>query len=94
MYNTADTPGGPERGSWKMHRKEEWELEDYVTENGERPIRTFLSGLEEQDRVNAAALIRLLKERGNSLKFPHSKPLGGGLFELRNSWFAQIKNWF
>lgn len=33
--------------------------------------------------VEAVALIKLLEERGNTLRRPHSASLGGGLFELR-----------
>jgi Phage derived protein Gp49-like (DUF891) len=32
---------------------------------------------------DALALLKLLAAQGNALKMPHSKPLGGGLFELR-----------
>jgi hypothetical protein len=60
-----------------------WKIEEYRTEQGESPIRVFLSGLEGQPRVNALALIQLARERGNTLRLPHSKLLGEGLHELR-----------
>jgi hypothetical protein len=60
-----------------------WTIEEYRTEQGESPIRVFLSGLEGQTRVDAFALIQLARERGNTLRLPHSKPLGEGLQELR-----------
>ena len=60
-----------------------WIIEDYATPSGERPVRTFIAGLAGRDRVEAFALIRLLEERGNTLRPPHSKFLGDGLFELR-----------
>ncbi|MGE0824330.1 MAG: type II toxin-antitoxin system RelE/ParE family toxin [Candidatus Binatia bacterium] len=63
--------------------KEPWILNEYVTEQGGSPLRDFLSGLEASDRVEAFALIQLARERGNTLRLPHSKALGNGLHELR-----------
>jgi hypothetical protein len=60
-----------------------WTLERFVLESGESPVQAFLDGLGGRDRVNALAVLKLLAERGNALKMPHSKPLGEGLFELR-----------
>jgi hypothetical protein len=60
-----------------------WVLDEYVTEQGKSLIREFLSRLEGQDRVEAFALLQLARERGNTLRFPHSKTLGEGLHELR-----------
>ena len=54
-----------------------------VEEEGKR-VRDFLSALDD-DRAfdEAAALIKLVRERGNTLREPRSKSLGDGLFELR-----------
>ena len=60
-----------------------WTIDDYTTVSGESPVRTFLSGLQERDKVEAFALIQLLSERGNTLRLPHSRSLGEGLNELR-----------
>jgi len=60
-----------------------WTIEDYTTANGDSPVRAFLAGLQGRDRVEAFALLQLLAERGDTLRLPHSRPLGGGLFELR-----------
>jgi hypothetical protein len=60
-----------------------WTLERFVLDSGESPVRTFLEGLGDRDRVDALAVVKLLAEEGNALKMPHSKPLGEGLFELR-----------
>jgi hypothetical protein len=56
-----------------------------MTAGGESPVRTFLSGLQGRDRIEAFALIKLLEERGNTLKLPRSRSLGEGLCELRGS---------
>jgi phage-related protein len=61
-----------------------WVVSDYRQANGHSPVRTFLSGLGDADLDRAAALVRLLGERGANLRAPHSKPLGQGLFELRD----------
>ena len=54
-----------------------------VEEHGTR-IRDFISALaDDRDFDDAAALIKLLGERGNALREPRSKALGDGLFELR-----------
>jgi hypothetical protein len=60
-----------------------WTIDDYTTVTGESPVRTFLSGLQGRDKVEAFALIQLLSERGNTLRLPHSRSLGEGLNELR-----------
>ena len=62
--------------------KELWTLDEYVTEQGESLIRTFLSGLEASDLVEAFGLIHLARERGNTLRLPHSKALG--------EWIARV----
>ena len=47
-------------------------------------MRHFISGLTDVRAFDeAAALIKLVRERGNRLRKPRSAPLGGGLFELR-----------
>jgi hypothetical protein len=60
-----------------------WTIDDYTTASGENPVRTFLSVLQDRDKVEAFALIQLLSERGNTLRLPHSRSLGEGLNELR-----------
>jgi hypothetical protein len=64
--------------------EERWTIDEYGAEQGTKsPIRVFLSTLKGQERVEAFALIQLARERGNTLRLPHSKPLGDGLHELR-----------
>jgi hypothetical protein len=53
------------------------------TIGGENPVKNFISGLSGRNLAEAEALIRLLQERGNTLRSRHSRPLGDGLFELR-----------
>lgn len=60
-----------------------WTAEDHVTAGGRSPMRKFISGLSGRELAAAKALVDLVKERGDQLRPPHSKALGGGLFELR-----------
>ena len=61
-----------------------WDIEEYVTANGETPALDFLRGLQGRPEAAAFALIELLAQRGNLLRRPQSGALGDGLFELRH----------
>jgi phage-related protein len=61
-----------------------WTFVFYQTPAGQRPAAAFVEQLPEPARAAAAALLLALRERGNQLRAPHSKPLGEGLFELRS----------
>ena len=65
-----------------------WSLRFYQTPGGERPAATFVEQLPEPARAEVAALLAVLRERGNLLRAPHSKALGDGLFELRSVKYA------
>ena len=62
-----------------------WTIDEYLTANGENLVLAFLSGLSGKAKAEAIALLKLLQERGNLLSMPHSRPLGGRLFELRRN---------
>lgn len=66
-----------------MTRQDRWVITEYRTAADESPIRDFIDGLERRDLADALALIKLVEERGNQLREPHSKALGDGLYELR-----------
>jgi hypothetical protein len=66
-----------------MQEQAPWTIDTHETERGEKPALAFLQSLEGRNRSEALALVRLLQERGNSLRRPHSRALGGGTFELR-----------
>ena len=61
----------------------DWKIDSYETENGEKPAALFLRSLGPQDSVDAASLLKSLREQGNALRRPNSASLGDGLFELR-----------
>jgi hypothetical protein len=58
-------------------------VEEYITPGGRNLALHFVTGLAGRNKAEAIALLELLEERGNTLGLPHSKALGGGLFELR-----------
>jgi hypothetical protein len=59
-------------------------MADWRVEDHEGRIRDFIGGLKNnRDFDEAAALIKLLAQRGNLIGEPRSKALGEGLFELR-----------
>ena len=56
----------------------------YQTPAGEEPATAYVNGLKGTTATRADALVRLLGERGHELRLPHAKPLGNGLYELRD----------
>ena len=60
-----------------------WELDDYRTPQGGRPVREFLDGLSKMARPRVYAVLAMLEELGNRLLLPRSRALGEGLHELR-----------
>ncbi|MFI5332966.1 MAG: type II toxin-antitoxin system RelE/ParE family toxin [Candidatus Babeliales bacterium] len=61
----------------------QWEIRYWTTQAGRSPVEKWLDDLTEEQLELVFEEINLLKKAGNNLKLPHSKPLGGGLFELR-----------
>lgn len=51
--------------------------------NGKAPMEEFLDGLDRLMLAKALQEIETLEKFGNRIREPHSKALGGGLFELR-----------
>lgn len=60
-----------------------WVIGEYVLASGHCPIRDFLASLSGRHQEEAVALLALLRERGATLRPPHSKLVETGLFELR-----------
>lgn len=61
------------------------EIEYYERENGEVPVAEFLGSLNVKLEAKTVRTINLLEAFGTELREPNSKPLGGGIFELRAS---------
>jgi phage-related protein len=66
-----------------MENTNDWTVEFFERENGSIPSLEFLYSLSPDDQVFVVKGFERLKAFGNTLSFPHTKPLGDGLFELR-----------
>ena len=55
----------------------------YENRRGEKPVDKFIKKQQPQGRSKIIHNVRLLRQYGNMLGVPHSKALGGGLYELR-----------
>jgi len=66
-----------------MAGPQRWQVDDWRGPQGARPVKAFLDGLSEAARDRIAAHLEMLAREGNALRFPRSRPLGGGIFELR-----------
>ena len=60
-----------------------FEVETYVKESGEDPVKDFLMEADPKMRAKILMEIDLLSEYGNKLREPYSSALGDGIFELR-----------
>lgn len=66
----------------------------YRLPNGKAPVEEFLDGLNIKMRNKALDSLSLLEEFGNTLREPHSKPIGDGIFELRIKFSSDISRIF
>lgn len=55
----------------------------YEREDGDMPAKDFIMSLDKKMRAKMSDMIVLLRDNGNELREPYSKPLGDGIFELR-----------
>lgn len=62
---------------------ERYNVHFYETDDGAKPVESFLLGLDKKMRTKAIRLIEVLRDSGTSLREPYSKPLSDGIFELR-----------
>ena len=60
-----------------------WEVDDYRSPQGARPIKEFLDGLSAAAKARVYAALSMLEAEGNRLRLPTSPELGDGLFEMR-----------
>lgn len=71
-----------------------FQVDFYTLPNGQKPVQSFLDSLPVKMRAKALYSIAVLEEFGTSLREPHSKPLGDGLFELRIKFAGDISRIF
>lgn len=55
--------------------------------NGENLVEKWLNKPSINQLKSVSKELELLKLSGNQLRLPHSKPMGDGLFELRENYF-------
>ena len=67
-----------------------FEIEFYQLPNGKKPVEEFLDSLDKKMRAKAIYGLSILEEYGNTLREPHSKSMGDGLFELRIKFAGDI----
>ena len=65
-------------------------VEFYEKENGEKPCLVFLNTLEVKLRAKAFRDLKLLEEKGTELRLPYSEHLDDGIFELRTKQGTNI----
>lgn len=69
---------------------EEFTVEFYEKENGERPAEDFMRSLDKKMSARLYAIIEVLEEKGNQLREPYSKHLQDGIFEVRGKVGSDI----
>jgi len=69
-----------------MHDK--WTLVYWSDDTRKSPIEAWLDELTKDQLKSVAKELLLLERCGNTLRLPHSRALGKGLFELREKIFG------
>ena len=62
----------------------------YTRQDGEKPAKDFILGLEKKMRTKVLRTIEILEDSGNKLREPYSKHLDDGIFELRTKVGSDI----
>ena len=62
---------------------QEFEIIFYKTKDGKVPVKDFLDSLDVKMRAKTLMAVRIIKNNGNMVREPYSKPLEDGIFELR-----------
>lgn len=62
---------------------QEFEIIFYDKEDGTEPAKDFILSLDMKMRAKMFRAVELLRDRGNELREPDSKPLDDGIMELR-----------
>ncbi|MBR6677712.1 MAG: type II toxin-antitoxin system RelE/ParE family toxin [Oscillospiraceae bacterium] len=71
-----------------------FEVNYYTLPDGRKPVEEFIDSLPLKMQTKAFYSISVLEEFGSSLREPHSKPIGDGLFELRIKFASDITRIF
>lgn len=60
-----------------------WKIDYWSATSAKGPVEKWLGDLTKEQLKAVLKELKFLQKIGNELKLPHSKPLGHGLFELR-----------
>jgi len=60
-----------------------WQIDYWDGSREKGPVEAWFDELTKDELKEVAKKLKMLEIAGNELKMPHSKPLGKGLFELR-----------
>ena len=67
---------------------QKWSIEYWATATGKQIVEKWLDKLTDEQLLSVTRELKMLQEAGNTLRLPHSKSLGNGLFELRERRFG------
>lgn len=73
-----------------MVTMENFQVEFYTRDSGDKPAKDFLLSLDIKMRAKMVKLIELLEEKGNSLRMPYSEYIEDGIFEIRGKFGSNI----
>lgn len=65
-----------------------WNIEYWDNKNKNASIEAWFDSLTKEAFTSVAKELKLLEMCGNTLRLPHSRALGSGLFELRDRKFG------
>lgn len=71
-----------------------FDVDFYTLPDGTKPVQEFLDSLNVKMRAKALGSLKILQERGNTLREPFSKPIDKGVFELRIKFASDITRIF
>lgn len=71
-----------------------FDVEFYALPNGRKPVEDFMNSLPEKMRTKAVESLKILRDYGNRLREPYSKPVGNGILELRIKFAGDISRIF
>lgn len=60
-----------------------WEIETYKTPSGQEVVKDFIFKMQPSTQGKLTRLLDMLENFGPELTMPHTRPMGGGLYELR-----------
>jgi phage-related protein len=60
-----------------------WEIETYKTSSGQEVVEQFIIKMQPATQGKLTRLLDMLEQFGPELSMPHTKPMSGGLYELR-----------